>query len=97
MGKRSVVGLKSGLLVANSSPVLRRPTTPVTAGRKPEASPPSSQPKSWRGRGGGATAEEIAREARGPELDELSVSALIRFFELLDRWDQGAKHETEIV
>ena len=40
-GKRSAVGNKSGSTVANSVPVLRRPTSPPTAGRKPAASPPS--------------------------------------------------------
>jgi hypothetical protein len=41
-GKRNAVGNKSGSTVANSVPVLRRPTSPPTAGRKPEASPPST-------------------------------------------------------
>lgn len=39
-GKRNAVGNKSGSTVANSVPVLRRPTSPPTAGRKPAASPP---------------------------------------------------------
>src|ERR1039457_4061353 len=39
-GKRNAVGNKAGSTVANSVPVLRRPTSPPTAGRKPEASPP---------------------------------------------------------
>ena len=41
-GKRNAVGNKSGSTVANSVPVLRRPTSPPTAGRKPAASPPST-------------------------------------------------------
>jgi hypothetical protein len=40
-GKRNAVGNKSRSTVANSALVLRRPTSPPTAGRKPEASPPS--------------------------------------------------------
>jgi hypothetical protein len=114
-GERGAVGLKSGNSVANSEPVLRRPTTPATAGRKPAArppvsrgcaAPPATQPKSWRGFGGGAP-EEIARErasASGPpaddsaarklpaldSLDAAAVSQLRQFFELLDRWDREA-------
>jgi hypothetical protein len=41
-GKRNAAGNKSGSTVANSAPVLRRPTSPLTAGRKPAASPPST-------------------------------------------------------
>lgn len=41
-GKRNAVGNKSRSTVANSALVLRRPTSPPTAGRKPEASPPFS-------------------------------------------------------
>jgi len=40
MGKRNAVGNKSRSTVANSALVLRRPTSPPTAGRKPAASPP---------------------------------------------------------
>ena len=39
-GKRNAVGTKSRSTVANSALVLRRPTSPLTAGRKPEASTP---------------------------------------------------------
>jgi hypothetical protein len=69
-GERSAVGLKSGKRVANSRPVLRRPTTPATAGRKPAARPPDlrgcvaaplTQPQSWPGFGAGSP-DEIARE-----------------------------------
>jgi hypothetical protein len=117
-GERGAVGLKSRSSVANSDLVLRRPTTPATAGRKPAARPPAlraraarplTQPKSWRGFGGGAP-EEIARErasASGPPADEsvggeapalgtldaVAVSQLCQFFELLDRWDREA-HES---
>jgi hypothetical protein len=68
--ERGAVGLKSGERVANSRPVLRRPTTPATAGRKPVARPPVlggcaaapiPQPKSWPGCGDRVT-ERIARE-----------------------------------
>jgi len=41
-GKRNAVGNKSRSTVANSALVLRRPTSPPTAGRKPEASPPTT-------------------------------------------------------
>jgi hypothetical protein len=40
MGERSEVEYKSGKSVHQSDPVLRRPTPPLTAGRKPEARPP---------------------------------------------------------
>jgi hypothetical protein len=64
VGKRSAVRNNSGLPVHHSGPGLGvGPTTPVTAGRKPEACPPhlSSQPKSGQGSGdrvpgGGAAA-----------------------------------------
>jgi hypothetical protein len=69
-GERGAVGSKSGNSVANSEPVLRRPGTPATAGRKPAArppisrereAPPLSQLKGWPGFGAGSH-EEIARE-----------------------------------
>jgi hypothetical protein len=41
-GKRNAVDNKSRSTVANSALVLRPPTSPPTAGRKPEASPPFS-------------------------------------------------------
>jgi hypothetical protein len=41
-GKRNAVGNKSRSTVANSALVLRRPTSPSTAGRSPAASPPST-------------------------------------------------------
>jgi hypothetical protein len=34
---------------------------------------------------------EPRRERSTAELDDFSVSALIRFFEVLDRWDREAK------
>lgn len=40
MGERSAVRPKSGQSVCESDPGLRRPTPPVTAGRKPAARPP---------------------------------------------------------
>ena len=51
MGKseRSAVGSNSGEPVHQSGPGLRRPTPAVTAGRKPEARPSPSQPKTGRG------------------------------------------------
>ena len=59
MGKRGAVRNNSGLPVDHSGPGLGvGPTTPPTAGRKPEACPPPlplppSQPKTGRGSGGG--------------------------------------------
>lgn len=40
MGERSAVRPKSGATVRQSVPGLRRPTPPLTAGRKPAARPP---------------------------------------------------------
>jgi len=42
MGKRNAVRNKSRSTVDNSALVLRGPTSPPTAGRKPAASPPST-------------------------------------------------------
>ena len=79
-GERGAVGPNSGLPVDDSGPGLRRPTTPLTPGRKPEARPPDyfdthSQHKSRWG-SGASTAREagFAREARGLDssfLDEI--------------------------
>lgn len=41
MGERSAVRPKSGQSVSQSDPGLRRPTPPMTAGRKPAARPPN--------------------------------------------------------
>lgn len=85
---------KSRSTVANSALVLRRPTSPPTAGRNPEASPPScdstrstrTQLKSWPEREGGALAID-AREARDSILlDDVETAELRKFFELLDQW-----------
>ena len=54
MGERSAVRPKSGQSVCESDPGLRRPTPPVTAGRKPAARPPHTQQN---------PVEETAREA----------------------------------
>jgi hypothetical protein len=40
---------------------------------------------------------EDVRDKIAADLDELSVSALIRFFETLDRWDREEKRNAEIV
>lgn len=50
MGKRGAVGFNSGEPVDDSGPVLRRPTTPVTAGRKPAACPPDFVPSQSKSR-----------------------------------------------
>jgi hypothetical protein len=86
--KRSAVGLESGVPVANSGPVLRRPTPPATAGRNPEACSSPPQPKSWPGCGAGSPAEGAGSEARMPELDAAEISTLLRFFQTLDEWDR---------
>jgi len=58
MGKRGAVRDNSGLPVRQSGPGLGGPTTPPTAGRKPEACPPAlplppSQSKTGQGAGDG--------------------------------------------
>lgn len=96
MGKRNAVGTKSRSTVANSARVLRRPTSPSTAGRNPAASPPLLQLKSWRGAGQSPAKEKNEREARSArerELDISSISSLITFFELLDKWDRERKYK----
>jgi hypothetical protein len=82
MGERSAVRPKSGQSVSQSDPGLRRPTPPVTAGRKPAARPPISprkprpnapreaglpQPKIGQG-AGQSPAISIHREALGASL-----------------------------
>lgn len=58
MGERSAVRPKSGQSVCESDPGLRRPTPPVTAGRKPAARLPNT---TWKAN------EEMAREAGLPQ------------------------------
>ena len=58
MGERSAVRPKSGQSVSQSDPGLRRPTSPVTAGRKSAARPPISP---WKAR------TNAAREAGLPQ------------------------------
>jgi hypothetical protein len=41
--------------------------------------------------------EQVAREVHREDFDDTSVSALISFFEVLDRWDQEGKRNAEIV
>jgi hypothetical protein len=81
MGERSAVRPKSGQSVSQSDPGLRRPTPPVTAGRKPATRPPLCprkariatreaglpQPKIGRG-AGQSPAISIKREALGISL-----------------------------
>jgi hypothetical protein len=116
-GKRNAVGNKSRSTVANSALVLRRPTSPSTAGRRPAASPPStsgvdvgvgidvgvcvdlgvgvdvgvgvdavsSQLKSW------DFVHNKSRKlvaVRPPHLDDLDITELHKFFELLDQWER---------
>lgn len=86
--KRSAVGLKSGAPVANSGPVLRRPTSPPTAGRNPAACSSPAQPKSWPGLGAGSPEQSADREASALELDDEAIGQLLRFFRILDEWDR---------
>jgi hypothetical protein len=93
MGERSAVRPKSGQSVSQSDPGLRRPTPPVTAGRKPAARPPISprtaradatreagipQPKIGRGAGQSPAALD-QREALGSCLQspDLQSSPLV--------------------
>jgi hypothetical protein len=64
-GERCAVGSNSGPSVDHSDPGLRRPTSPATAGRKPAARPPISQPKSGQGFGDRVPDIEPQREALG--------------------------------
>jgi hypothetical protein len=41
--------------------------------------------------------EQVARQAHKDDFDDGSVSALISFFEILDRWDREVKRNAEIV
>jgi hypothetical protein len=93
-GKRNAGGLKSGDAVANSAPVLSQPTSPDTAGRKPEASPCSA--KSWRGLGQ-SPKDVDEREAPPPSfLTDADVRQVIAVFELLDTWERKS-HDSQIM
>jgi len=70
MGERSAVRPKSGESVRQSDPGLRRPTPPITAGRKPAARPPvqflpatDSKTKSNKVREAGLTQRKTGRGA----------------------------------
>jgi hypothetical protein len=93
VGERSAVRPKSGQSVSQSDPGLRRPTPPVTAGRKPAARPPKApgnartieaceagipQPKIGQG-AGQSPAISIQREALGTSLQspDLQSSPLV--------------------
>jgi len=76
MGKRGAVGHNSGEPVDHSGPGLGRPTTPPTAGRKPEACPPSflpSQSKSGQGSGDGVPGSGEAA-GRFTSLDQIQTN-----------------------
>ena len=110
-GERGAVDSKSGEPVHQSGPGLRRPTPAATAGRKPEARPSPSQPKTGQGAGQSPATEPQrealcsfsptgAREAGEvipPELnlDEFPIGQLIEFFQMLDRWDREGAHGTQ--
>lgn len=63
MGERSAVRTKSGETVRQSVPVLRRPTPPSTAGRKPAARPPIQFPPATESQG----VDSRSREAGGTQ------------------------------
>jgi hypothetical protein len=86
-GKQSAVESESGQPVANSGPVLRRPTSSATSGRKPGACPLHSA-QSWPGCGAGSPAERACREAHALLLGRADLVQLIVLFELLDAWDR---------
>ena len=73
-GERSAVAIKSGKSVSQSDPALRRPTTPATSGRKPEARPPIAQRKTVRGVGQSPTADG-QREALAPNVPSVEREA----------------------
>ena len=97
-GKRSAVGLNSGSAVAHSVPVLRQPTPPLRAGRKPAACPPPLSEKS--GRGLGRSPKELCGREAPPEsfllLPTAEIALLIEFFTLLDTWE-GRSHEPQVM
>ena len=97
-GERSAVGSRSGKPVSQSGPALKRPTPAPTAGRNPAARPSPLQRKTWRGTG---QSPAITREREALALipspnkcvecfDESAIRELIKFFELLNRWDREA-------
>ena len=73
MGKRGAARNNSGLPVDHSGPDLGvGPTTPATAGRKPEACPPGSLSQGKSGWGSGGEAPSSASEAKQPtSLDQI--------------------------
>jgi hypothetical protein len=75
MGERSAVEIKSGVSVSQSDPALRRPTSPATAGLKPEARPPIAQRKTVRGVGQSPTVPP-RREALGSSVQSDKLGAL---------------------
>ena len=99
MGERNAVESKSGEPVHQSGPGLRRPTPPNTAGRKPEARPTPSQPKTGPGCGAGSpvdkrervalAASSLSESREAASLNDEEVSLLLDFFRMLDRWDRG--------
>jgi hypothetical protein len=94
--KRSAVGFKSGNPVANSGPVLRRPTPPNTSELNPQAcSTHPPQPQSWPGRGAGSPAGRRGREAAPIEAETSAIDQLLSLLKLLDDWDRSEAHGSE--
>jgi hypothetical protein len=95
-GKRNAVRIKTGQSVDHSDPVLRvEPTSSLTAGRNPEASPSLSQRKSGREREGGplalsgGAADAMPADAVKPvALTSEELDRIRDFFLQLDRWDR---------
>ncbi len=104
-GEHSAVDSKSGEPVHQSGPGLKRPTPPLTGGRKSPARPSASlQPKTGRGPGWnpGIEIEREALDTTSPSddreavaLSDFEVSQLLDFFQLLDRWDREGHRATE--
>jgi hypothetical protein len=92
MGERGAVDLKSGESVRQSDPGLRRPTTPLTAGRKPAARPYPLEnreavlPQRKTGRGAG---QSPAMFAEPTQLEDGDIAKLAAFFRLLDSWERN--------
>ncbi len=77
MGKRGAVRNNSGEPVDHSGPGLGRPTTPPTAGRKPEACPPvfsSHPPQTKSGQGSGDRVPGGGEAATPSSLDQIQVN-----------------------
>lgn len=98
-GRWGAAVVDSGPAVGDSAPGVIQPTPPARAGRKPDTcllrlAGAEDHAKSRPDR----EAEGLARrEAAALRLDQQALSHLRVFFELLDRWDREAEHDSEIM